>query len=201
MSGIQTPHPEPTLQGDDETVTSLTVTGLTASRLVATDGSKTLGSVANLASWIAGTANQVTVSDDGDGTITLSLPQDIHTAATPTFAGLTVSGLTLGSVPFAGAGGLISQDNAALFWDNTSAVKKLKLRQVTTSSGFDLGYRTTGDGFVNAGSATVENQPYVKLIGKNANEQFVLSSYDFGHTISFRNSNQAVEYHGWDNTV
>lgn len=64
--------------GGAETVTSLTVTGLTASRLVATDGTKTLASVANLASWVAGTTNQVTVTDDGDGTITLSLATNLY---------------------------------------------------------------------------------------------------------------------------
>lgn len=64
--------------GGAETVTSLTVTGLTASRLVATDGTKTLASVANLASWVAGTTNQVTVTDDGDGTITLALATNLY---------------------------------------------------------------------------------------------------------------------------
>jgi hypothetical protein len=44
-----------------------------------------------LTSSISGTANQITVTDDGDGTVTLSLPQDIHTGASPTFAGLEVT--------------------------------------------------------------------------------------------------------------
>src|SRR3989344_2216853 len=51
-----------------------TLNNLTASRLISLDGSKNIASVANLASWVAGTANQLTVSDDGDGSITLSLP-------------------------------------------------------------------------------------------------------------------------------
>ena len=71
--------------------TSVNVTGATASRLVATDANKRLESV-NLSSWVAGTSNQVSVANDGDGSITLSTPQNIHTAATPTFAGLTVTG-------------------------------------------------------------------------------------------------------------
>jgi hypothetical protein len=70
------------------TLVDMTVTALTASRLVASDGSDKLVSVSALSSWIAGTSNRVTVADDGDGTITLSAPQDIHTAATPTFGGL-----------------------------------------------------------------------------------------------------------------
>jgi hypothetical protein len=46
---------------------------------------------------LAGTANQVSLSASGANTIlsrniTLSLPQDIHTGATPTFAGMTLTG-------------------------------------------------------------------------------------------------------------
>jgi len=69
---------------------SITLTDLTASRLVATDSSKAFVSVADLAAWIAGTANQVVVTADGDGTITLSTPQDIHVDATPEFAGFVI---------------------------------------------------------------------------------------------------------------
>lgn len=78
------PTAEPTFVG-------ITFTGLTASRLIATDASKALES-SDLINWVTGTANRVTVSDDGDGTITFTGPQDIHTGATPTFAGLIVSG-------------------------------------------------------------------------------------------------------------
>lgn len=69
---------------------------------------------------ISGTANQITVTH-GTGTITLATPQDIHSAATPTFAGATLSGLTVGSVLFAGTGGVISQSNAQLFWSNADS--------------------------------------------------------------------------------
>lgn len=85
--GIQTTHPEPTEQGDAETVSSLTVTGLTASRLVATDGSKGLASIANLQSWVAGTSNQINTADDGDGSITLSLSSTLVTPGTLTVTG------------------------------------------------------------------------------------------------------------------
>ena len=72
------------------TLTGLTLTGLTASRLIATDASKTLIS-SDLVSWVTGTANQIIVADAGAGKITLSTPQDIHTGASPTFAGLTLT--------------------------------------------------------------------------------------------------------------
>lgn len=46
---------------------------LTASRMVSADATKKLVSIANLASWIAGTIGEIIVTDDADGTITLSL--------------------------------------------------------------------------------------------------------------------------------
>lgn len=63
-------------------VTFAAVTGsnLTASRLMASDANKVMVS-ADLSAWVAGTANQVSVADDADGSITLSLPQNIHTDA------------------------------------------------------------------------------------------------------------------------
>ena len=45
---------------------------------------------------LLGTNNQVTVTHNGTNT-TLSLPQNIHTAATPTFAGLTLTGTLNGT--------------------------------------------------------------------------------------------------------
>jgi len=50
---------------------------------------KTNGSLAK--KTIDGTTNQVNVTN-GDGIITLSTPQDIHTGASPTFGGLTLNG-------------------------------------------------------------------------------------------------------------
>lgn len=75
------PSVTPTLNG-------LTANGLTASRLVATGAGKALASVTDLTAWIAGTTNRVTVSSDGDGTLTITAPQDLHTGATPQFARL-----------------------------------------------------------------------------------------------------------------
>jgi hypothetical protein len=82
--------------GTSSTVTlgDLTLTNLTASRLISTDAAKKLTSVADLTDWIAGTTNRVTVSSDGDGTITITAPQDIHTGASPTFVTETLTGLT-----------------------------------------------------------------------------------------------------------
>lgn len=56
----------------------------------------------------------------GAGSITLDTVQDIRTSASPTFVNATLSGKTIGSVLFAGTGGLIQQDNANFFWDDTN---------------------------------------------------------------------------------
>src|SRR3990167_10115925 len=70
---------------------------------------------------LTGTANQITLTDNGaNGTIVLSAPQNLHTGASPTFVGLTLSGLTAGSVLFAGARDEIAQDNANVFWDDST---------------------------------------------------------------------------------
>ena len=52
------------------------------------------GQFGNYVATIAGTTNQITVAGSGlnNASITLSTPQNIHSAATPTFAGLTING-------------------------------------------------------------------------------------------------------------
>ena len=59
--------------GASVTHAGLTLTGLTASRLLASDADKLLEST-DAVSWVTGTANQITVTDDSDGTIILSIP-------------------------------------------------------------------------------------------------------------------------------
>jgi hypothetical protein len=55
----------------------------------------TTGAISNSGvTGITGTSNQVTASAS-TGSVTLSLPQDIHSSATPTFSGVTVGSVTL----------------------------------------------------------------------------------------------------------
>jgi hypothetical protein len=76
---------------------SIKLDDLTASRMVSADGTKKLVSIAALSSWIAGTTNRITITDDGDGTITISAPQDLDTGASVTFANVTASTLVKGA--------------------------------------------------------------------------------------------------------
>ena len=119
---------------------SLGLTGLTENALVYADGDGVFTSLAAATSGqliigstgaapsvaaLTGTANQIVVTP-GAGSITLSTPQNIHTAATPTFAGATFSGLTasqivgttagkaLVSIPVIGNGLTLSGGN--LYW-------------------------------------------------------------------------------------
>ena len=66
----------PTRRGGFDSAGAFDLVSLTASRLMSSDASKVLSSVADLTSWIAGTTNQVVVTDDTDGTVTLSAPPD-----------------------------------------------------------------------------------------------------------------------------
>ena len=214
--------------GATPTFADLTLSGLTANRLVRTGAGSSLDSVAALSDWVAGTANRVTVADDGDGTITLSAPQDIHTGASPQFTGLNLSGLTasqlvvtdgsknlaslargdlagtanqvnlsasgtgvlagtnitlslpqsidtnadvefdsltlgdmtLGSVVFVGASGLLSQDNSNFFWDNTN--KRLGIG--VTSPTAPLHINTTSD-LLNPIMAFQDSSPSQQRVG------------------------------------
>lgn len=76
------------------------------------------------------------------GSITLDTTQDIRTSASPTFVNATLSGKTVGSVLFAGTGGLISQDNATFFWDTTN--KRLGLGNAAPARTLDV----TGSSFI-----------------------------------------------------
>ena len=69
---------------------------------------------------LTGSAN-ITLSDGGSSSpLTLDTIQDIFTTSSPTFTGLTLSGLTNGSILFATSSGVISQDNSNFFWDDTN---------------------------------------------------------------------------------
>jgi len=120
-----------------------------------TDGQLMIGSTgaAPALATLTGTANQAIVTN-GAGTITLSTPQDIHTGASPTFVGATLTGLTLGSVPFISTGGLIAEDNAALFWDAANDSLLLGDNTVDTSAMFEL--TSTGKGMLTPRMTTAQ---------------------------------------------
>jgi hypothetical protein len=105
---------------------------------------------------LQGTSNQINVNTLGNNII-LSTPQDIHTGATPTFAGLYLSNLTPGSVLFAGQNGLISQNPGRLYWDNVNELlgvgtNILKFRLNVSGGIFAKGNVSQGETLGNIGS-------------------------------------------------
>jgi hypothetical protein len=73
------------------------------------------------------TASQAVLTDTSKKLVSMDyLNQAVKTTSSPTFAGLTLSGLTPGSVLFAGTGRVISQDNSYLFWDDTNQKMQIK---------------------------------------------------------------------------
>lgn len=110
---------------------------------------------------LTGTANQVAVTT-GSGTITLSTPQNIHSAATPTFSDITLSTLnTPGGVVYATTGGnlnagaagtagqvMLSGGAGAPTWDNISNVVGNGYVKNQTSQQTSANFNIDGNGVV-----------------------------------------------------
>tara|TARA_R100000742_G_scaffold4279_1_gene1657 strand:- start:9238 stop:14379 length:5142 start_codon:yes stop_codon:yes gene_type:complete len=150
----------------DTTFGSTTLSNLTSTRLIASDGSKKAVST-SISSWVAGTTNQITVTDDTDGTATLSTPQDIHTSATPTFASAT-----LGTVNAGASAGTVTTTTGDLVLDSASNTLKINA-DLDVESSVDvgtnlnvLGNTILGDTTDFSGSAdTVEMKANVTIKG------------------------------------
>ena len=91
--------------------------------------------IANVSSG-AGTLQQVTTNGNTSN-VGISI-----TAGGLSTNSLTDTALTLGSVLFAGAAGLVTQDNSAFFWDDTN--NRLGLNTVTPSNTLDIHFAGTG---------------------------------------------------------
>lgn len=84
---------------------------------------------------LTGTANQVNVTDNGAGsTVVLSTPQNIHTAATPTFSNLTLSARTINRVPYFTTGGAFT-DSSTFTYNGT----QLGLTTTGSTGGISIG--------------------------------------------------------------
>lgn len=95
---------------------------------------------------IIGTANRVTVTN-GAGSITLSSPQDIHTGASPTFLGATLSGLAASSIVKTTAGSVLTTGSVDLTSDITGLLP-------TANGGTGLDGSSAGNGNLLIGNGT-----------------------------------------------
>jgi hypothetical protein len=109
--------------------------------------------IANVSSG-AGTLQQVTTNGNTSN-VGISV-----TAGGVSTNSLTDTALTLGSVPFTGAGGLISQDNANFFWDDTNN----RLGINTNTPGNSLDVHTSGTNPILALNNTAGNQSAISFL-------------------------------------
>ncbi|MGE3802516.1 MAG: beta strand repeat-containing protein, partial [Candidatus Kapaibacterium sp.] len=178
-----------------------------------TNGAATIANAGVLS--LAGTANQVNV-DQSTGAITLSLPQNIHTDATPTFDGLTLDNLNTSSTAnqivvsnngniesrsFASLfpGGLLPQGssaNSTLRWNGTAWVENSGLTSDGSGNLSTLGNTTVGGNLtvsgtnVNLPNGSIDN---VELANSSVNVNYGVglsgdASVALGGTLNVQNT-------------
>ncbi len=73
---------------------------------------------------LTGTANQIVITDNGaNSTVVLSTPQNIHTAATPAFAGLTIAGTVTPTILFQST----DASDPTMTWQTTNTAHQINI--------------------------------------------------------------------------
>jgi hypothetical protein len=147
--------------------------------------------IANVSSG-AGTLQQVTTNGNTSN-VGISI-----TAGGLSTNSLTDTALTLGSVAFAGTGGLISQDNANLFWDDTNN----RLGINTNTPGNSLDVHSAGTNPILALNNTAGNQSAISFLNTST------AKWRIGNTATntfdvynFSNSLTAISINGANNSA
>jgi len=107
----------------------------------------------NYVATVAGTTNQITVSGSGTETaaVTLSLPQNIHTAANPTFAGATLDAVQIGIT----AAGEIDTSSGNLILDSAGGTVTIDDILSVSGSAAISGAASVAGAFTAVGNASV----------------------------------------------
>lgn len=107
----------------------------------------------NYVSTIAGTTNQVTVTGSGSETaeVTLSLPQDIHSGASPSFTGMTLSG----DLAVNGADITTTETGTATVFNTNATTLNMGGAATTVSIGAGTGTTTVNNSLTVTGNLTV----------------------------------------------
>jgi trimeric autotransporter adhesin len=143
-------------------VSNIGVLSLTAGAGISVDrptGAVTVSNTGVLS--VAGTTGEVVVSGS-TGNVTLSLPQAIATSSSPTFANLTLSGLTAKSFLYSGTGGALT---------TTSAPTNGQILIGSTGAAPAASTLTAGSGISisnGAGSVTIGNTGVTSLTGTSS---------------------------------
>jgi len=117
---------------------------VTASRLAYFNGEYDIASVSDLTTWVTGTANQVTVTDDGDGTVTLSTPQNINTGASPQFTGIELGHATDTTITRVSAGIIAVEGTNVMLVGDAPTAHTITSHSDTTATGAELDTLTGG---------------------------------------------------------
>lgn len=133
------------INGSD--ITGENLTRVNDTNVTLTLGGTPTGSVLNSVSLTLGWTGQLSVTRGGTGTGT-------------TF--------TQGSVVFAGAGGIYSQDNANLFWDDSN--NRLGIGTATPASDFEI-YKATGE-LIQKITAASNSASYINITNANPSARF-----------------------------
>lgn len=160
-----------TVSGELATTSNIGVASFNSSDFSVSSGAVSISNVnlgtqttGNYVATIAGTTNQVNVSGSGSETaaVTLSLPQNIHSGATPSFAGMSLSAnLAMGSNRITGLADPVGDQDAATKYYVDAARSGLDVKQsvrATTTANITL----SGTQVVDGVSLTVGDRVLVK---------------------------------------
>lgn len=113
-------------------------TGRMAYTTTNADGYVQLDTLDDLTTFVAGTTNQITVTDDGDGSLTLSAPQDLATTSSPTFADVTLSSPSnIYALDHDSFAGFVANEH--IDWTADQGATNISKENVTNLSDADLG--------------------------------------------------------------
>ena len=152
------------------------VTSLTAGTGIGLSGGTGVVTVSNTGvTGLTGTANQVTVSA-GTGSVTISLPQNIHTGASPTFSGLTSTGNIIALSGGVSGGWVMRPWTANAAYNSISTVNQTGSSYVILSDG--------GPTFVSSGSGSTT---YIRAGANDTSGQVAVraSNVDIAGTLNF----------------
>jgi hypothetical protein len=148
--------------------------------------------IANVSSG-AGTLQQVTTNGNTSN-VGISI-----TAGGLSTNSLTDTALTSGSVTFAGSGGLISQDNANLFWDDTNN----RLGINTNTPGNSLDVHTSGTTPILALNNTAGNQSAISFLNTSVAKWRIgnIATTNTFDIYNFGLASNAIKINNGDNSV
>lgn len=151
----------------------------------------------NYVATVAGTTNQITVSGSGTETaaVTLSLPQDIHTSANPTFAGATLDAVQVGIT----AAGEIDTSSGNLTLDSAGGTVTIDDVLSVSGSAAISGAASVATNLTVSGSTAVTGAMTVGgtvTVTGNVISHISTSSVASGGSLSTSNDGQLVEITG-----